>query len=524
MKRIGKVLCLLLAVLLLSGMAASCQRDGTGPLLDVSNEDETPETPRADAPEEEDSVSSSEEEDARAPSAEQSVEPSVPESEETPSVGESLGGGDAFPRNPLAETAGTPNRGAAVSVQLDTTGFVKNNVRLLDLKRKSLSVLTTEEQSPFRYINEQGDAVGELQWWEALEKAYGLRIRYTLARSDKLMDQALVLMNAGKGPDVLRTDASSFPKAFNLAQSLTPYIQPEQESPGVDRRLLEETRWGGEYYCIAPVGAVNVLWYDQSVVKQLGLKDPHTLWWEDNWTWSSFETFLRSIPATLNDTPLNAYGQQVSDLPAWSLIHGCSSVEINTEAKGARLIHNMEEPKLLESWKSVSTLLQSVRFGGGFSELYGGTTVMVAGVLRNEGAEALKGERLQWVPFPKGTVDSNIAVSSGYTMMLPKKMKTQSNAPYAVKFMELWATRFAETILDSFETEQQRARYLDFAGGGSRFSLLMNEWDMLNETDVLQKQKWLATFYDSRYNIAVETKAMTPLVEQAIKDCLAYGA
>ena len=38
------------------------------------------------------------------------------------------------------------------------------------------------------------------------------------------------------------------------------------------------------------------------------------------------------------------------------------------------------------------------------------------------------------------------------------------------------------------------------------------------------KNQWVKSMYNPQFNITTETQAMKNVVEQAIKDCLAYGA
>jgi ABC-type glycerol-3-phosphate transport system substrate-binding protein len=81
---------------------------------------------------------------------------------------------------------------------------------------------------------------------------------------------------------------------MNLSQPLDPYVNTNLigNSPGVDLRTLEQTKWGGTYRCIAPIGAVDVIWYNESMVEQLGLKDPHTAWKNGKWNWEAWKEFL----------------------------------------------------------------------------------------------------------------------------------------------------------------------------------------------------------------------------------------
>ena len=149
-----------------------------------------------------------------------------------------------------------------------------------------------------------------------------------------------------------------------------------------------------------------------------------------------------------------------------------------------------------------------------------------------ETQEYARNHKYNWVPFPKATTATgrDVAFNYGYTMMIPKKVKTQSNIPYAVKFMELWACRFTEAIFDYFATSSyiafnyaQRKEYFEFVVSNTYFGVQMNEWDMLTGDNLKAINTWKQAQHDSRYNITTETSKVKNIVEQAIKDCLAYG-
>lgn len=442
--------------------------------------------------------------------------------------------------NPLVAEKKPINYGTKVSFDVDTTGFVKNGIKLADLKGKTLTLITAIMYDTFQYKNEKGEYVGEWKWWESLKGEYGLNIKYIKSRFDKSVQQSLTYMNAGKALDVVPTHVGGFPKFLNLSQPLDQYINIQNlgNSPGVDKMTLDETKWGGTYRCIAPIGGVNVLWYNQSMVEQFGLKDPHTTWENGEWNWNTFEAFVKSIPATTPDgKDLRAYQQCPSDIPySWGLTNGVYHIQIDTKSSTPNLINNWLDSKTLAAWEFISGVCKSVKFGGEYKTMYSEGNLMMADAVHLmhtwDDFEYTHGKKFNWVPFPKATTSTgrDIAFNYGYTMMLPKKMKNQSNAPYAVKFMELWACRFTEAIFDYFATTKciafdyaDRKEYFEFVVKNTYFGVQMNEWDMFTGDDQKQVKKWWDAFHKSQYNITTEANAMKNLVEQALKDCLAYG-
>lgn len=549
MKKTVKVLALILALLMLVGMATACRRENPDELDDVLspsfNPDEKEETtdPESGDP-------SGEDPEKPGANPEGPGTEDKPDSPDKPTA-ETPSGGDEnvvfepkekynMQNNPLVSQNKKINYGTEVSYNIDTTGFVKNNIKLKDLKGKTITLITAIMYNTFQYKNEKGEYVGEWKWWESLKDTYGLNVKYIKSRFDKSVSQSLTYMNAGKALDVIPTHVGGFPKFLCLSQALDPYIniQNIDNSPGVDNMTLEETKWGGTYRCISAIGAVNVLWYNQTLVEQLGLKDPHQTWKEGNWNWNTFEAFVKSVPATTPDgKTLRAYGQCGADIPySWGLTNGIHHIKIDNESKEPNLINNWLHPQTLAAWEFISGVLKSVNYGGSLSDVYNGTCMMTDAVnLMNtwDDVEYTKGKKFNWVPFPAATTDTGrcIAFNYGYTMMLPKKMKNQSNAPYAVKFMELWANRFTEAVFDYFETTkcinmnyEAKKDYFEFAVKNTYFGVQMNEWDMVTGDNATQKNNWFKGFHNQQFNIASETAAMKNVVEQALKDCLAYGS
>ena len=442
--------------------------------------------------------------------------------------------------NPLVAEGKEPNTKIAPSFDVDSTGFVKNNISIKDLKGKTLTLITAIYYSTFQYKGPNGELLNEWTWFDSMKDTYGLNLKYIKSRFDKSVQQSLTYMNAGKALDIIPTHVGGFPKFLNLSQPLDPYVNIQNlgNSPGVDEMTLNETKWGGTYRCISPIGCVNVLWYNQSMVEEFGLKDPHKTWQEGNWNWDTWKAFITSVPATTSDGKvLYAYLQCNSDsLYSWPLTNGLAPIQIDTQSSTPNLINNWLDSKSLAAWEFYSSAVKSVKFGGDFSNLYTDGTLMMADAvnLMNswETQEYARNHKYNWVPFPKATTATgrDVAFNYGYTMMIPKKVKTQSNIPYAVKFMELWACRFTEAIFDYFATSSyiafnyaQRKEYFEFVVSNTYFGVQMNEWDMLTGDNLKAINTWKQAQHDSRYNITTETSKVKNIVEQAIKDCLAYG-
>ena len=112
--------------------------------------------------------------------------------------------------------------------------------------------------------------------------------------------------------------------------------------------------------------------------------------------------------------------------------------------------------------------------------------------------------------------------------MLPKKTTKPDNVPIALKFMELWATRFSETVFDNLNTFEyynfnykQRKQYFDFVTQNTVFGLPMNDFvDSNLSTDT----NFFKCFTgDSRYNVADEADKARNIVMMYIMDSMRFG-
>ena len=145
--------------------------------------------------------------------------------------------------NPLVAETKKLNYGTEVSYDIDTTGFVKN-VKVADLKGKSLVAITSLEVSNFIYRGPKGELLNEWTWFDSLKKTYGVKFTYVESRWDKAPALILNYMQAGKQLDIIPTHRSGLAQLMNLSQPLDPYINSKyiNNSPGIDTRTMEQSK------------------------------------------------------------------------------------------------------------------------------------------------------------------------------------------------------------------------------------------------------------------------------------------
>ena len=442
--------------------------------------------------------------------------------------------------NPLVFEGKKPNTGFEISFDIDKTGFVKNNIKVADLKGKTLNLITGVRYGVFEFKNDKGEYMSEWDWFDACKKTYGINIKYTKSRFDVADQQALTFMNAGKALDIIGTHVGGFPTYLNLSRPLDPYIniQNKGNSPGVCEMTLEQSKWGGTYRCISAIGAVNVLWYNQTLVEQFNLPDPHQLWKEDKWTWETYESFMKAVPKTTPEGKnLYSFHQCDGDIwYAWALTNGVNPLEIDLKSSTPNIINNWTHPQVLAAWEFISRVNKATNYGGAYGNLYSdGTVLMNDAMNMNPNFDTTdygKAHKYNWVPWPKAnTPTGRYAVFNyGFCQMLARKMKTESNAPYAVKFMEMWATRFCEANYDFLSQNTSinmsyadKKDHFEFCVNNTYFALQKVAHQMITGDNAKIRNQWLQAFRNQQYNITTETNSVKNIIEQSIKDCLAFG-
>ena len=447
--------------------------------------------------------------------------------------------------NPLLAQTKAKNTGTAPGFDIDTTGFVKNGIKVADLKGKTLSLVTALESGFFYYYGPNGEMLDEWDWFDSLKKTYGLNIKYTKSRFDKAPTQCVTYMNSGKALDVIPTHRAGFPKYFMLSRALDPYVNMQyvNNSPGVDNRTLEQTKWDNTYRCISPIGAVDIIWYNETMVNSLGLQDPHTLWEQGKWDWEAFSGFQKSVPLRTQDgKTLTGFAGSMPDLiNFWPRTNGVSVFDIKTSGGETKLVHNFKDARSQEAMLFVANQCKSNGWierretDSPQQDMYQNGTCIMSTTLHLMGEwsnlDYAKTQEFNWVPYPKGpgSGGENICMNYGATMTLPKKTKNEGNIPYAVKFMELWANRFTEAMFDYLDQKcynfsyEERKEYFVFATQHNYFENGAAVFDVLtgDEGEYFNQFRW--SFYNPNYNTATCLEQVNNIVDKAVAKCNEFG-
>ncbi|MBQ8605551.1 MAG: hypothetical protein IJ408_02340 [Clostridia bacterium] len=466
-----------------------------------------------------------------------------------------------FDKNPLINRDRQNNKKAMPSFEIDDTGFVADGTKLKDLRGKTLIFYTGDDFAAWSYRNEKGETIDEWDWFKMLKKEIGLNIKTYISSHYKSAEDALKAMNAGKQADVVYSSHVIYPAALCISRSITDLISINNigSSPGVCKTTMDICKWGNTYRVIAPIGEVDVLWYNATLSQELGLADPHMMWEADKWDWNAFKSYMLSAPQkTKNgDTLVSITQWPANTAYIWPCTNDSPRIYIDANASVPTLINNWDAPETMEALEFICEIHNTTNFGtnGGaaYRGLFLGTTLMSATMYTQVyyDTEYSKHVQINWVPYPKKTAKTlsvkqaeldkkfagssvkpaashdGIAQFSGFAMLLPKKTAKPANVGPALKFMELWATRFTEALFDNLNVFEyynfnykQRKQYFDFVTQNVVFSLAMGDF---MGCDLRSSNYFAAMSGNPQYNIKTEATKNSNIVQNYIVDCLKFG-
>jgi len=445
----------------------------------------------------------------------------------------------SFDENPLINRDRNANSKSMPSFEIDDTGFVRSGTKISDLKGKTLVFYTADNYDVWSYRNDKGETIGERAWYQSLKKDIGLNIKYIEATNTGSIKGALQYMNAGKQCDIIYNAHVAWPMCICITRSITSFVNINNlgSSPGVCKKTMDVCKWGNTLRLIAPIGLVDVLWYNQTLAQQLSMPDPHVMWEQGKWNWDTFKQFLLSAPKTTQD------GKQLYSFVHWGndlrytfpTTNGKECIKIDANAPEPALVNNWDDPLVVEAWEFICGILISINNGNRaeqYRALFEGSTLMTGTMYsqRYYDTEYSKNVQINWVPYPKSTASTgkDICQYEGIGMMLPRKTIKEDNVDIALKFMELWATRFTETIFDNLHTFEyfsfnyvQRKQYFDFVTKNTVFSLAMN--DFQGSTINTDTSIYLCFQGDPAFNVKTEAAKASNLVKTYIYESLKYG-
>ncbi|MBQ2942922.1 MAG: extracellular solute-binding protein [Clostridia bacterium] len=129
---------------------------------------------------------------------------------------------------------------------------------------------------------------------EKFTEDYGTKVGFMVGGGDGMGEDLIAGIVAGNPWDVQYCfGISVFPLTFteNLYTPVTEYIDYKNNEM-IDEITVEGTRWKGEYYGVSslPMQEVWYLAYNETWMRELGIKTPHEYYAEGNWTMDAYKT------------------------------------------------------------------------------------------------------------------------------------------------------------------------------------------------------------------------------------------
>lgn len=371
--------------------------------------------------------------------------------------------------NPIIEVLGyQPNRYCLPSFDIDATWFSRAGTRLKDFPKKEITIICPERPQ-FSYVDDNGKTVNECQWFDLLKKELGFNVRYITSDGYGIFRSSVQYMLAGKKLDVIYSDHVSNHAALSIAKNITEYVNIHDygSAPGVSYDLMMKTADYNGFRAVIPELAGDVLWYNQSLVNEYGLEDPHTLWENGQWTTDKFRSFMYTAPNKLkNGSPLTAFTQDIETAAtSWVGTHGGSLNKIEHDKGVLSYTGFFDDYYTKKAWEFVTTTLNSVnataeyvdgvKIPDSYKGLFEGRTLMSSQMyeLGSGAAYSSKTKQINWVPYP--TEDGKTYSSyNGLGMMVPIRSVDKNDIGFVLKFMELWAARYTEAVLDTLKLQK----------------------------------------------------------------------
>ncbi len=372
--------------------------------------------------------------------------------------------------NPLMNPAKKANIKAAVSYDIDKTGFSKGTVA--DLKGKSLTLYTGVDYSMFGYHTKEGKGIdgttytAEWQWFKELKKVYGLTVKYVRCAPGNNVIKPFQAMSAGKDCDVITTHVASFPYVCNILAPLDQYANFNNfdNSPGLDPQMTEVTKWKGHPIALGPCLANGALMYNKTFIKNAGIEDPREQFKKGEWNWTNFKKYMVALPDTTKEGKQVVGMYTLSQFWYWACTNGKPCFEIDSDNPNGGIINNFDSPEVKETYIWLESVCDA---GGTYWNKSGGSfygtdkasqSIMGYSNMDWDFVDALadnngKIDEFDWVPFPKNEKNPNglnHVEIYGYGIGLARKTNKEGNRTAAMKFAEIWCNRYTEAKFDRF--------------------------------------------------------------------------
>ncbi len=215
--------------------------------------------------------------------------------------------------NSGASNSGVPNAdaNAAVTTPLVTTTY-ETDQEVIDAAKGAAASLDNPDLEVTKRLK-------WMAWWdidettanaELFKEVYGIpatgddpsregRIfEYITVPYGERYDKLATAIQSGDSPDLFPFEIRDFPYGVikGRYQPIDGILKLDGEKWDTARSVMDQFKLNNRYYCaVYEISFNSLLYYRKSVVEDAGLKDPRTLFENDEWTWDAFLDMARQF-------------------------------------------------------------------------------------------------------------------------------------------------------------------------------------------------------------------------------------
>lgn len=164
----------------------------------------------------------------------------------------------------------------------------------LDIRGKTLKWMGFYDLNPTKDNPERDMPVA------LFEDVYGAKLKYIPTTYSNQYDDLAISVISGNSPDIFSFSERTFPYDINrgMFQPIDSVVDWKAPMWAEVKAQADMFKWKGKRY-VAPYGySVNdfqLLMYNRSELKRLGIKDPYKLYKEGKWDWDTFTRMMKKF-------------------------------------------------------------------------------------------------------------------------------------------------------------------------------------------------------------------------------------
>ena len=263
---------------------------------------------------------------------------------------------------------------------------------------------------------------------------YGGELERIIVPSDQVTARFQQLVNSDTPPDLLDSNFIPTLVTKGYVQPLDEYIDFSTPLWSGVKESHEKIRVDGKLYMIDPMCArYSVMWYNKTIFKNAGLKNPGELLAEGNWNWDTYRDAAIKLTTKGADGNVKQWGTAIDTLEAYIHATGKGSFSYE-EGNPVNCIKSNEISRAMSFLIDLSTKDNCVYPGGDSRDQFAqGKIAMVEGHVwyRDPLRDMLKNGDIAFVPTAKDPESDQYYImenfgSSGF--YIPKGAKNVTGA------------------------------------------------------------------------------------------------